>query len=207
VDVWEARAVLEVADDDGWDAVRASYRRLIRQAHPDVTGDRAGTATARQAARLNEAYAVLSRAKRAGTLGQPRPAPEAAGRDGNGARRAGRPGGRPPTGSPAPPAPPPPTIGVTLAGPDTLLLARDPQIAFPLLVDAGHRVGSIGYVDRSCGIFEVIVHVDGETCSLLVMVQERAHGTEAVFALESLERVASHSPEPVVRQIVAALAS
>jgi DnaJ domain len=200
VDVWEARAVLEVGDGDDWDAVRASYRRLIRQAHPDVTGDRAGTATARRAARINEAYAVLSRAKRAGTLGAPRPAsgPAAAGRAN---------GGRRPAPSTPPPAPPPPAVGVRLVGADTLLLAAPPEVAFPLLIEAAHRVGSISYVDRSCAIFEVIVRLDGETGSLLVMLQGRGHGTEAVFALESLERAASHSPEPVVRQLIAALAS
>jgi nucleoside-diphosphate-sugar epimerase len=77
----------------------------------------------------------------------------------------------------------------------------------PLLVEAGHRVGSISYVDRSCGVFEVIVRLDGETGSLLVMLQPRGHGTEAVFALESLERAASYVPEPVVREMIAALAS
>jgi curved DNA-binding protein CbpA len=200
VDVWEARAILEVADGDGWDEVRASYRRLIRKAHPDVTGDRAGTATARRAARLNEAYAVLSRAKRAGTLGRAGPAPGGPAGRGNGADTAGR-TAEPPAG------PPPPTVGVRVAAPDTLLLAAPPPVAFPLLIDAAHRVGSISYVDRSCGIFEVIVQRGRETCSLLVMLQGLAHGTEATFALESLERVASHSPEPVVRQMVAALAS
>src|SRR4029450_8062525 len=38
MDVHEARTVLEVTDGDGWDAVRASYRRLIRGAHPDREG-------------------------------------------------------------------------------------------------------------------------------------------------------------------------
>jgi hypothetical protein len=193
MDVWEARAVLEVADGDGWDAVRASYRRLIRAAHPDVTGAGARSATTRQAARLNEAYAVLSRAKRAGTLDAPRPAP-APSRRGNGAGAAAT----------APPVPPP-AVGVTLVAADTLLLAAPPEVAFPLLIDAAHRVGSIGYIDRSCAIFEVIVRIDGETCSLLVMLQGRAHGTEAVFAVESLERVASHSPEPLIRQMVTGL--
>jgi hypothetical protein len=192
VDVSEAWAVLEVAEGDDWDAVRASYRRLIREAHPDLTGDGRGTATARRAARLNEAYAVLSRAKRAGTLDVPRPSRP---RD-NGGRR---------TAPPTPPAPP--AVGVRLAGPDTLLLAAPPEVAFPLLVEAAHRVGSLSYVDRSCGIFEVIVRLDGETGSLLVMLQPRGHGTEAVFALESLERAASYVPEPVVREMIAALAS
>jgi hypothetical protein len=199
VDVSEAWAVLEVAESDDWDAVRASYRRLIREAHPDLTGDGRGTATARQAARLNEAYAVLSRAKRAGTLDAPRsPSP--------GSRANGGRGGPPKAPSPPPP-PAPPAVGVRLVGPDTLLLAAPPEVAFPLLVEAAHRIGSLSYVDRSCGIFEVIVRLDGETGSLLVMLQARGHGTEAVFALESLERAASYVPEPVVREMIAALAS
>jgi curved DNA-binding protein CbpA len=202
MDVQEAWAVLEVADGDDWDAVRASYRRLIREAHPDLTGDGRGTATARQAARLNEAYAVLSRAKRAGTLDAPRaPSP---GHRPNGGRRPAPPG-PPQSAQPAQPAPP--AVGVRLAGPDTLLLAAPPEVAFPLLVEAAHRVGTLSYVDRSCGIFEVIVRLDGETGSLLVMLQGRGHGTEAVFALESLERAASYVPEPVVREMIAALAS
>jgi DnaJ-like protein len=198
VDVDEAWAVLGVAAGDDWDAVRASYRRLIREAHPDLTGDGRGTTTARQAARLNEAYAVLSRAKRAGTLDAPRPARA------NGGRRPASPSPSPP----APTAPPaPPAVGVRLVGADTLLLAAPPEVAFPLLVEAGHRVGTLSYVDRSCGIFEVIVRLDGETGSLLVMLQARGHGTEAVFALESLERAVSYVPEPVVREMIAALAS
>jgi hypothetical protein len=203
VDVQEARAVLGVVAGDDWDAVRASYRRLIREAHPDVTGDGRGTATARRAARLNEAYAVLSRAKRAGTLDAPGPARA------NGGRRTPPPSPPPPAPpGPPPSAPPaPPAVGVRLVGADTLLLAAPPEVAFPLLVEAGHRVGSLSYVDRSCGIFEVVVRLDGETGSLLVMLQGRGHGTEAVFALESLERAASYSPEPIVREMIAALAS
>lgn len=196
MDVDEAWAVLEVVAGDDWDAVRASYRRLIREAHPDVTGDGRGAATARQAARLNEAYAVLSRAKRSGTLDAPRPSSPGAN------------GGRPTPPPPAPPATPdPPAVGVRLVGADTLLLAAPPEVAFPLLVEAAHRIGSLSYVDRNCGIFEVIVRLDGETGSLLVMLQGRGHGTEAVFALESLERAASYVPEPVVREMLAALAS
>ena len=191
MDVWEARSVLEVGDDDGWDAVRASYRRLIRLAHPDLTGEHRTAPASRRAAELNEAYAVLSRAKRAGTLDDRRPVPGSA-------------APTPPAPPPPPPSPPPPN-GVAVAGTDTLLLAAPPQVAFPLLVEAAHRVGSLGYVDRSSAVFELIVHLDGETCSVLVMVQPRAHGTEAVFAVESLERVASHSPEPVLRVVAAAL--
>src|SRR5690606_26370028 len=85
MDVAEARAVLGVGADDPWPAVRSAYRRRIRAVHPDLNG---GAAAA--AARLNEAYAVLSRARRAGGRGAPPPGPTPAAPD------------------PAPPAPPPP---------------------------------------------------------------------------------------------------
>jgi hypothetical protein len=186
MDVHEARRVLEVADGDGWDAVRASYRRLIRAAHPDREGG-----TTRAAVRLNEAYAVLSRARRHGT-----PVGTGAQPAGAGTGRAAR-----PESPPAPPPPPPPRVGSALVGEDTLLLAAPPPEAFALLLEAGHRIGSVSYVDGSCGIFEVVVHPSGETCSLLVTLQGRGHGTEVTFAMESLERAASLSPEPYARRL------
>jgi hypothetical protein len=196
MDVWEARAVLGVADADGWEAIRAAYRRLIRVAHPDAAGLAAGTGPT--AARLNAAYTVLSRAKRAGALDAPRPAPTPAP-----AGPAGHADPRPvPTWAP----PPPPQVGVAAVGTDTLLLAAPPDEAFARLLEAGHQVGAVTYVDRSCAIFELVVRLDGEACSLVVTLQGRAHGTEAFLTLESLERVASHSPEPVLRELAAALA-
>jgi hypothetical protein len=180
VDVTEARAVLGVGDGDGWDVVRLAYRRRIRAAHPDVHG--AGATPV--AARLNEAYAVLSRAKRA-SAATPAPTPATT----------------PP--APAPPAPPP--VGVRVVGGDTLLLAAPPDEAFALLLEAGHRVGNVSYVDRACAIFEVVVRQDDETCSLVVTLQGRAHGTEAVLTLEAMERPASLPPDRVVARVAAAL--
>jgi hypothetical protein len=179
MDVHEACSVLEVAVGDGWDAVRAAYRRLIRAAHPDRVGG-----TTRAAARLNEAYTVLGRARRQGPPVGSATAP------------AGTPGAPGP-----PPPPPPPRVGTAVVGDDTLLLAAPPPEAFALLLEAGHRIGSVSYVDRSSGIFEVVVHEAGETCSLLVTLEGRGHGTEVVFALESLERAASLSPEPYTRRL------
>ena len=180
MDVREARSVLGVGEADGWEAVRTSYRRRIRAAHPDT---RAAGATTAAAAQLNEAYAVLSRAKRAGRLHAPVPSAPA----------------------PPPPPPPPPAVGVELVGNDTLLLAAPPDEAFALLLEAGHRVGEVSYVDRSCAIFEVVVRQDGETCSLLVTLQGRAHGTEAFLTLEAMERPASLDPSRVVRRMLRAL--
>jgi hypothetical protein len=186
MDVGEARSVLGVTASDGWDVVRAAYRRRIRAAHPDTHG--AGSTPA--ATRLNQAYAVLSRAKRGGRLHAP----------------VGAPAG-PPAPPPPPPPPAPPPVGLAVVGGDTLLLAAPPDEAFALLLEAGHRVGEVSYVDRSCAIFEVVVRQDGETCSLLVTLQGRAHGTEAFLTLEALERPASLPPDRVVARMVDALRS
>jgi hypothetical protein len=179
MEVAEARAVLGVAAGDGWAEVRAAYRRAIRAAHPDTHG---GAATA-TAVRLNEAYAVLRDARQAGTLDAPRP-PAA-----------------------PPPPPPPPQVGIAVAGDDTILLAAPPDEAFAILLDAAHRVGNVSYVDRSCAIFETVVRQDGETCSLVVTLQGRAHGTEAFLTLEAMERAASLPARRVLARMVDALVS
>jgi hypothetical protein len=94
---------------------------------------------------------------------------------------------------------------VRVVGGDTLLLAAPPDEAFALLLEAGHRVGNVSYVDRSCAIFEVVVRQDGETCSLVVTLQGRAHGTEAFLTLEAMERAASLTPDRIVARVLAAL--
>jgi len=180
MDVAEARTVLGVAAGEGWAEVRTASRRAIRAAHPDVHG-RAATATA---VRLNEAYAVLRRARQAGTLDAPPPPPA-------------------PPPAPAPASPPP--VGVAVAGHDTLLLAAPPDEAFALLLEAAHRVGNVSYVDRSCAIFEAVVRQDDETCSLVVTLQGRAHGTEAFLTLEAMERAASLPTDRILARVVDAL--
>lgn len=176
MDVAEARIVLGVAAGDGWTEVRTAYRRAIRAAHPDTHG---GGAPA-TAVRLNEAYAVLRRARQAGTLDAPSPPP--------------------------PPPPPPPTVGVAIAGNDTLLLAAPPDEAFAVLLEGAHRVGNVSYVDRGCAIFEAVVRQDDETCSLVVTLQGRAHGTEAFLTLEAMERAASLPTDRILARLVDALA-
>lgn len=180
MDTAEARAVLGIAAGADWEAVRAAYRRAIRGAHPDTHGHGA-TATA---VRLNEAYSVLQEARRAGTLDRPAPPPPAA---------------------PPPPPPAPPTVGVAVEANDTLLLAAPPDEAFLVLLEAAHQVGNVSYIDRSCGIFETVVRQDDETCSLLVTLQGRAHGTEAFLALEALERAASLPTDRVLDRLLDAL--
>ena len=180
MDLAEARSVLGVGPRDDWAAVRAAYRRAIRATHPDTRGA-AATATA---VRVNVAYARLRRARDDGSLGTVEdPAPPPA----------------------SPPPPPPPPVGLAVEANDTLLLAVPPDDAFALLLEAAHHVGNVSYVDRSCAIFEAVVRQDGETCSLVVTLQGRAHGTEAFLTLEAMERAASLPTGRILDRLVDAL--
>jgi DnaJ domain len=184
VEVHEARALLGVTTHDTWDAVRVSYRQLMRQLHPD----HAGPTFTHRAAELNEAYAVLSRSMGIRRAHGPMP-----------------PGGyRPDIATATPPEPAPPLDAHVDAG-DTLVVEAPPDEAFTRLLEAAHVVGAVTYVDRSNAIFEVVVQHDGEACSMVVTLQGRSEGTEAFCTLESIERVASPSPEPVVRRLADAL--
>ncbi|HEV7761749.1 MAG TPA: hypothetical protein VGO78_22235, partial [Acidimicrobiales bacterium] len=79
-----------------------------------------------------------------------------------------------------------------------------PEQAFTQLLEAGHVVGSVSYVDRSCAIFEVVVKHEGEACSFVVSLEGDSK-TEAYCTLESMERSQRLSPTPIVRQLAAAL--
>ena len=52
-----------------------------------------------------------------------------------------------------------------------------------------------------------MIRQDGETCSLVVTLQGRAHGTEAFLTLEAMERAASLPTDRVLAQMVDALVS
>lgn len=196
VDLDEARVVLGVGPDDEWGAVQSAYRRLIRVAHPD----RAGPAGNLRAARLNEAYTVLSHARRSRIVGT------TAGTHSQTSRqtRPSRPRARTTRANSA-------TSGVHIGDPadgaDTLLLHAPPDQAFMRLLEASDELGEISYADRSSGVFEVIVPHDGETCSLLIIIEHHRHGAVAYCALESLERVASPSATSIVHRLAAALRS
>lgn len=180
MDVPQAREVLGVAATSTWAEVRAAYRQRIGAAHPD----RAGGSTA-EAARLNDAYTALARARRAGTLDAPQPArPPVAGTD-----VQERPG-----------------VPAEVLDGDTIHLALPAEEAFIRLVEACHRIGDVTYVDRSCAILEALVRVEGEgVCSLVITLQGRAEGTDAFCTLESIERVASPPVRDVVTALLAAL--
>jgi curved DNA-binding protein CbpA len=175
VELDEARSLLGVSPTDEWDAVRVAYRRLIRQQHPD----RAGPGATVRAAQLNDAYRVLSRALQVQTLDGTRPRRRLA-------------------------DPPPPRFDAHIEGADTLVVEASRDEAFSQLLEAGHVVGAVSYVDRSSAIFEVVVKHEGEACSFVVSLEGEGK-TEAYCTLESMERSQRLSPTPIVRQLAAAL--
>jgi hypothetical protein len=175
VELDEARSLLGVGPTDEWEAVRVAYRRLIRQQHPD----RAGPGATVRAAQLNDAYRVLSRALQVQTVGGTRPRRRLA-------------------------DPPPPRFDAHIEGADTLVVEAPRDEAFSQLLEAGHVVGHVSYVDRSSAIFEVVVKHEGEACSFVVSLEGEGK-TEAFCTLESMERSQRLSPTPIVRQLAAAL--
>jgi hypothetical protein len=188
VDLAEALEVLQVRPGTPMQEVREAYRAQVRGAHPDLVGpdgDRHG-ATARTA-RITGAFAVVRRAViEAGTEAVPEP-PEPAARE------------------PEPPPVPRPwevdTVEADADG-DTISIAAPPTEAYALLLEAGARVGGIGYVDRQLGILEVIVRFEGgPSCSVLITLQGRAFGTDAFCTMDSIEA----APTPPIRPVVEAL--
>ncbi len=173
----EAAAVLGLGPDAAPEVVRAAFRALVRQAHPDRSG-RPGSA----------AVSALVEARR--TLLAPVP-----------------------VGAPAPaarPSPARPAVPLDLrAEGDTLMVDADPATVMARLLDAGHALGEITYLDRHVGLVEVLVHVQEEddpgpaACSLVCSLQGRLAGVE-VFC--TVERLDGH-PAPPVAAIVSALAA
>lgn len=189
MEVAAARAWLGLGPAPTWAEVRVAYRAQIAAAHPDRAGG-----DARRAALVNEAYATLERAHRAGRLHlqQPDAAPTA-----------------PPFPSRArtrPPAPEPLDEPPEVLEGDTVHLDAPPDEAFLRLLEACHRIGDVTYVDRSCAILETLVRVEGEgVCSLVITLQGRAHGTDAFCTLEAIEHVASPPVHEVVQHLVRTL--
>lgn len=167
MDRTEAALILEIAPAAPWSDVRRAYRELIRSRHPD----RAGAAATGEAARIIEAYAVL---RTAHVQSRTTPcAPDAV------RTRLERP-------VPAP-IPVPPTAIVRMDG-DTIAFGAPADETFLLLLEAGHDIGELTYVDRSVPILEVICQFVGTPAlSLVITLQGRMDRTEAFCTVESIE--------------------
>ncbi len=71
---------------------------------------------------------------------------------------------------------------------DTIAFGAPADETFLMLLDAGHDIGELTYVDRSVPILEVICQFVGTpTLSLVITLQGRMDGTEAFCTVESIE--------------------
>lgn len=172
--------MLGVAADASPAEARTAFRALIRRRHPD----RAGAAATDESARLIEAHRLL---RRPSDLPDREP-------DGTG------------PGSPSPrPGPP---VDARVEG-DTLLVRAEAATVLAGLVEAGHALGEVTYLDRQVGLVEILVMVQGDdderpaACSLVASLQGRLDAVE-VFC--TVERLDGH-PRPPIAPLVAALAA
>ncbi len=197
MDLPEALAALGVTPGATTGEVRAAYRRLVREVHPDVVGE-AGDASHRTA-RLAEAYARVRAAIRgAGGDTVPLPPPAATSPPPAGAT----------TASAAAPAGPVDATVLDAAALDTdaILVDAPAGETFAALFEAAGRVGHLAYFDRQLGIIETIVRFEGgPSCSVLITLQGRAMGTEAFVTMESIEADATPSIAPVIDALVTEL--
>jgi len=169
-----------VAVDASTEEVRAAFRSLIRERHPD----RAGAGATVDTRRLLEARRVLSTEPRTATAGTRSPPP------------------------PAPrPAGPPPDAR---AHGDTLVVRdADPATVMAQLIAAGHELGDVTYLDRSAGLLEVLLMVSDArddrpaAVSMVLSLQGRADRVE-VFG--TVERLDGHPP-PAIAPLVAVIAA
>lgn len=123
---------------------------------------------------------------------------------------------RSPAGRPSPPASDRPVEAAHPAGPvdgrvdgDSLMVDADPATVMLALVDAGHALGEVTYLDRSSGLIEIMVLLRTEdaidlpfACSLVASLQGRADGVEVFCTVERLDG----GTRPPVAPLVAALA-
>jgi hypothetical protein len=114
-------------------------------------------------------------------------------------------------GAPAPPPVPERRPAVPLDARvegDTLLVHADPDTVMARLLEAGHALGEITYLDRGVGLVEILIQVQEDddlapaACSLVTSLQGRIDGVE-VFC--TVERLDGH-PAPPIAPIVTALA-
>jgi hypothetical protein len=172
----EAAAVLGVRDGASTRQVRAAYRQRIRERHPD----RAGPNATLDAARIIEAYRVMSD-----------PAPAVV------PRRA--------EPAPAPPRADPAGGTVVLVDDDTVAFAFPADEVFGLLVEAADDIGDVTYVDPDAGLLEVLVTLPfGGPWSVVVSLQGRADRVEAFCTVEALDGSEAR-PGPVVSLLLDSL--
>lgn len=108
-----------------------------------------------------------------------------------------------PTAEPVPPPPTTAPVAPAVDG-DTLIVALPRRDAFFALLEVGHGLGEVAYVDPSLGLLETIVVFEGyPVCSVVLNLQRRADGTTAATCyVESL----TGDPAPPAAAVAALVA-
>jgi len=89
---------------------------------------------------------------------------------------------------------------------DSIVFEAPPDETFQLLYESAACIGGIGHVDRGLGLLEVIVRFEGgPSCSVLMTLQGRAHGTEVFCEMESIEAAPTPPISPVLEALVAGI--
>lgn len=183
---------LGLSPGDTPEIARLRYRELLRISHPDVAGSGVTPQEATEATlQITEAFRVVSLAiSEHGCI----PAPET--------RPTASEGSDPDTCRHRRSAGPPDRIDAHVDG-DTISMDLPAPEAFAVLLDAGSRIGGIGYVDRALGLLELIVRFEGgPSCSVLITLQGRAFGTDAFVTMESIEAAPTPPMEPVMSALL-----
>ena len=160
VTLGEARAVLGVGAEASPTDLRAAFRRAMRDTHPDLHGGD-GAATRR----VTAAYRLL-----AGLGEASAPAPAAA--------AAAAPG---PSADPPTPTTDPIVASVSVDG-DTVSAELPAGDLFAMLVEVGHRIGEVTYVDSHAGLLEIVVQFEHHgSCSVVLTLQGGGAGITEAF--------------------------
>ena len=201
MDVADALAALRLEPGATWTDVRAGYRALLRENHPDVT-DAPGAAD--RTAHLTAAYAVLQKATGNGRRALPSSAasPDAEGsRAGRGSRPATPAAGRP---GPARHTDSAPGGGAGSTG--TVVGRSAPEEVFQRLRAAAGAVGDLSGTDPESLTLQILVQAPGAApAQLLAEVSRRGADTAIAFTLESLTAAPGPPIEGVVKRLLAAL--
>jgi len=181
--------VLGVAVGDSEKEVKTLFRALMREHHPDLskscTDEEHGSI---DPSLLTEAYSVV--------LASIQASPERLV-----PRSVQLATSLAPSASPAHPL-------VSEHDGDTIWIEAPPDEAYQRLLDAASTLGGIGHVDRNLGLLEVIVRFEGgPSCSVLMTLQGREHGTDVICEMESIESEPTPPIHPVLQSLVERLTS
>jgi hypothetical protein len=177
--------LLGLSPGDSAELVRIRYREMLRTTHPDVSTETTQDATTATIALTDAHRIIIAAIDDHGSGVIPRPTASPSSPPQAGCRHRG-------------PVGPTEVIEIHAQG-DTLTLTVPPPEAFAILLDAGSRLGGIGYVDRALGLLELIVRFEsGPSCSVLLTLQGRAFGTDVFITMESIEAAPTPGLAPVV---------